>query len=181
MVRVNVLALLERLELLVRDAKPVPWTDQVRVDPEQLFDLLDEMRTSIPEEVKNARSIVRGRGDAIGDAQREADRVRADAREQAARITSESEVARLAERRADETVADARRRAHHLLAEIEDWSQETLRLLEPNLDRLRSAMQRGREGLRERSEEAVVAGIRADGTIAASAAPRGSGDDTNGE
>ena len=53
----DVLVLIDKLDDLVHNAKPVPLTDQVRVDKEEIYDLLDQMRATIPEEIKQARWI----------------------------------------------------------------------------------------------------------------------------
>ena len=56
----DVLVLIDKLDDLVHNAKPVPLTDQVRVDKEEIYDILDQMRATIPEEIKQARWIVKG-------------------------------------------------------------------------------------------------------------------------
>jgi len=56
----DVLVLIDKLDDLVHNARPVPLTDQVRVDREEIYDLLDQMRATIPEEIKQARWIVKG-------------------------------------------------------------------------------------------------------------------------
>lgn len=38
----DVLVLIDKLDDLVHNAKPVPLTDQVRVDKEEIYDLLDD-------------------------------------------------------------------------------------------------------------------------------------------
>ena len=53
----DVLVLIDKLDDLVHNAKQVPLTDQVRVDKEEIYDLLDQMRATIPEEIKQARWI----------------------------------------------------------------------------------------------------------------------------
>jgi hypothetical protein len=45
----DVLALVDRLDDLARDAKPVPLTRHVRVDREEIYDVLDRLRAAIPE------------------------------------------------------------------------------------------------------------------------------------
>ena len=55
----DVLVLIDKLDDLVHNAKPVPLTDQVRVDKEEIYDILDQMRATIPEEIKQARWIVK--------------------------------------------------------------------------------------------------------------------------
>jgi hypothetical protein len=57
----DVLALVQRLDELVHEAKAVPMTDDARVGREDLVELIDEMRATIPEEIKEARWIVKER------------------------------------------------------------------------------------------------------------------------
>ena len=56
----DVLVLIDKLDDLVHNARAVPLTDQVRVDKEEIYDILDQMRATIPEEIKQARWIVKG-------------------------------------------------------------------------------------------------------------------------
>lgn len=158
------LVLIDRLDDLVHNSKAMPLTGQVRLHRDEIYELLDEMRAMIPEEVKQARWLVKERQETLAEAKREADRLIAEAREQASRASSQTEIVRLAERQAGEMIADARRRANSLLFEAEDWADGTLAVLEVNLDNFLGAVRRGRERLQERSQETVVAGIRPDGT-----------------
>ncbi len=159
----DVLVLIDRLDELVQDAKAVPLSAQVRLDRDEVFELLDEIRATIPDEVKQARRIVKERQESLVEARREAERLLEEARERAARASAETEVVRLAERQADARLAEARREANRVRSEVEEWADEHLRLLEANLDNFLSAIRRGRERLRERSQEAAVAGVDGDG------------------
>ena len=47
----DVLVLIDKLDDLVHNAKAVPLTDQVRIDREEIYDILDQMRATIPEAV----------------------------------------------------------------------------------------------------------------------------------
>src|SRR5215475_14445582 len=104
----DVLVLIDKLDDVVHNARPVPLTDQVRVDREEIYDLLDQMRATIPEEIKQARWIVKERQEMLAEAKREAERIVREAREQQARLISDEEVTKQAERAADEIVEDAR-------------------------------------------------------------------------
>ena len=55
----DVLVLIDKLDELVHGAKAVPLTDQVRIDREEIWEILDQMRATIPEEIKQARWIVK--------------------------------------------------------------------------------------------------------------------------
>src|SRR4026208_2263823 len=64
----DVLVLIDKLDDLVHNAKAVPLTDQVRIDREEIYDILDQMRATIPEEIKQARWIVKERQEELGGA-----------------------------------------------------------------------------------------------------------------
>jgi hypothetical protein len=57
----DVLVLIDKLDDLVHNAKTIPLSDSVRVDKEEIYDILDQMRATIPEEIKQARWIVKER------------------------------------------------------------------------------------------------------------------------
>jgi uncharacterized protein YqgV (UPF0045/DUF77 family) len=143
----DVLVLIDKLDDLVHNAKAVPLTDQVRIDREEIYDILDQMRATIPEEIKQARWIVKERQEMLAEAVREA---------------SQTEIVKLAERQAGDIVDDARRQARETRLEMEDWADSILSTLEVNLDKFLAAVKRGRERLHERSQETVVAGVAAE-------------------
>jgi cell division septum initiation protein DivIVA len=146
----DVLVLIDKLDDLVHQAKAVPLTDQVRIDREEIYDILDQMRATIPEEIKQARWIVKERQEMLAEAKRETDRE-----------ASQTEIVKLAEKQAQEIIDDARRQARETRLEMEDWADGILSTLEVNLDKFLSAVKRGRERLQERSQESVVAGVGA--------------------
>src|SRR3954447_23330089 len=165
----DVLVLIDKLDDLVHNAKAVPLTDQVRIDREEIYDILDQMRATIPEEIKQARWIVKERQEMLAEAKREQDRLLQEAREQAGfrrgareravREASQREIVKLAERQAQEIIDEARRQSREMRLEMEDWADEMLATLETSLDKFLTAVRRGRERLHERSQESVVAGI----------------------
>jgi cell division septum initiation protein DivIVA len=176
----DVLVLIDKLDDLVHNAKQVPLTDQVRVDKEEIYDILDQMRATIPEEIKQARWIVKERQEMLAEAKREAERIVKEARErqsqliseqevtkQAERIVkearerqsqliSEQEVTKQAERAAEDIIEDARAREREIRLGAEDYADEILNTLEVNLSKFIAAVQRGRERLQGKDEPAEV-------------------------
>jgi|GEM_PF-916089 len=57
----DVLILLDKLDDLIYNSKQIPLTDQVRVEREEAYALLDQIRVTLPEEIKQARWIVKER------------------------------------------------------------------------------------------------------------------------
>jgi cell division septum initiation protein DivIVA len=148
----DVLVLIDKLDDLVHNAKPVPLTDQVRVDKEEIYDILDQMRATIPEEIKQARWIVKERQEMLAEAKREAERVVKEARERQQRLVSETEIVKQAERAAEDIVEDARSREREIRLGAEDYADEILNTLEVNLTKFIAAVQRGRERLQGKDE-----------------------------
>ena len=149
----DVLVLIDKLDDLVHNAKPVPLTDQVRVDKEEIYDILDQMRATIPEEIKQARWIVKERQEMLAEAKKEAERIIKDARERQERLVGEEEVTKQAERAAEDIVEDARAREREIRLGAEDYADEILNTLEVNLQKFLAAVQRGRDRLAGRDEE----------------------------
>ena len=141
----DVLVLIDKLDDLVHNAKPVPLTDQVRVDKEEIYDILDQMRATIPEEIKQARWIVKERQEMLAEAKREAERIVKEARERQTQLVSDQEVTKQAERAAEDIIEDARGREREIRLGAEDYADEILNTLEVNLSKFIAAVQRGRE------------------------------------
>jgi len=52
----DMLALIDALDGIVHDAKPVPLTDQVRIDRKEAVLILDRMREALPDTIRAARA-----------------------------------------------------------------------------------------------------------------------------
>jgi cell division septum initiation protein DivIVA len=152
----DVLDLIDRLQHLVDSAKNVPLRDQVRVNTQEIRDILDQMHATMPGEIKQARWIVQEREDMLAEAKREAERIAGQARERQVERVSQHEVVRQAERAAEEIVEGARGRGREIRLGAQDYADEILNTLELNLTKLVAAVQRGRERLRGSDEHAEI-------------------------
>ena len=146
----DVLVLIDKLDDIIHNARSVPLTDSVMIDREEMYDILDQMRSTIPEEIKQARWIVKERQEMLAEAKQEAERLLSEAQERAERLASETEVVRLAERNAQQIMEDARERERETRLGAEDYADEVLGNLEINLDKFIGAVRRGRERLQGR-------------------------------
>ncbi len=129
----DVLVLIDKLDDTIHNSKPVPLTDQVRVDKEEVYDILDQMRATIPEEIKQARWIVKERQEMLAEAKREAERIVKEARDEQNRLIGEEEIVKQAERQAEDIVEDARAREREIRLGAEDYADDILNTLEVNL------------------------------------------------
>jgi vacuolar-type H+-ATPase subunit H len=153
----DVLVLIDKLDELVQNAKGVPLSqDQVRVDREEIWEIIDQMRSTIPEEIKQARWIVKERQEMLAEAKREAERIVTEARDRQEQLLSDEEITKQAERAADDIIEDARGREREIRLGAEDYADEILGTLEVNLSKFIAAVQRGRDRLAGKEEPAEV-------------------------
>ena len=149
----DVLVLIDKLDDMIHNAKPIPLTDNVRVDKEEIYDLLDQMRATIPEEIKQARWIVKERQEMLAEAKREAERIVKEAHDEQLRLVSEQEVVKQAENHAEDIIEEARAREREIRLGAEDYADDILNTLEVNLETFLAAVQRGRDRLAGRDHE----------------------------
>ncbi len=148
----DVLVLIEKLDDVIHDARGVPFSGDVKVNKEEMYDLLDQMRATIPEEIKQARWIVKERQEMLAEAKREAERIVSEAKDKQAQLVSQEEIVRQAERLAEDIVEEARAREREIRLGAEDYADEILSTLEVNLQKFIGAVQRGRDKLQGRDE-----------------------------
>src|SRR4030042_13416 len=110
----DVLVLIDKLDDLVHGASTFPRTDKVMIDRDQIYELLDQMRATIPEEIKQARWIVKERQEMLSEAKQEAERLLAQAQDRAEKLPSAPEGPRLRRRAAAVSSGDARPGGHHM-------------------------------------------------------------------
>lgn len=149
MVAIELHMLVDRLEALLIEGRTVPFSDMVLVDRERCFDLLNQMRTSVPEEIKKAQRIQQERDRIIAQANEEAERIVALARERRTQMVAEHEIVRLAQEEADRILAEAQREAEELRAGADAYVYEVLKQLEGELVALLRTVRNGLETLRK--------------------------------
>ena len=145
----DILQLIDRLEELFNDAKAVPFTHNVVVDEDRMLEIIDQMRIVIPDEVKKAQQILGQRDRIMAQAQEEADRTIALAREKADQMTMKDNITLEAQRRADQIISQARAEADNTRHDADDYVVETLVQLQDNLEKVLNQVRNGVHSLQE--------------------------------
>jgi hypothetical protein len=127
---VDILHLIDRLEELVAEARRMPIGQGVVVDRRRLLELVDQMRSTVPWEVKEADRIVKEKEDIIEEARREGDGIIHRAELEAQEKLDETTILQAAEREASATIARAEGRSQQLLDEAQLQVQARLRQAE---------------------------------------------------
>lgn len=144
--------LIDKLEDTVTTAKHIPMTGSVLMGEQVLFNIVDEMRQSLPEELKQARWVIKERQEIVKEAEKEATRIIDEAKVKAEAMLAENEIVKMAEARGSEIVDSARNKEREIRLQAEDYADEMLANLEVNLGKLLTAVQRGRDRLQGKIE-----------------------------
>jgi hypothetical protein len=142
-IAIEIQLLLDRLEATLVEGRPLPFTSGVVVDRDRCFDVINQMRISIPEEVKKARRLQQERERLIAQANEEAERIVALAREQAAALVQEHEVIRQAELQAQLVLEQVQGEAQEVRAGADDYALVVLQQLEAQLMQQLSTVRNG--------------------------------------
>jgi cell division septum initiation protein DivIVA len=143
----DIMALIDRIEEIVDNGRGVPLSHSKMVDPDKVYEIIDEIRAQFPDELKQARWIVKERQEMLEEAEKEANRILEEARERAQQLANEQEVVRLAEQQAADIMDRAKQQEREIRLGAEDYADEMLANLEVNLGKLLTAVQRGRDRL----------------------------------
>ena len=139
----DILQLIDRLEELFNDAKAVPFTHNVVVDEDRMLEIIDQMRIVIPDEVKKAQQVLAQRDRFLAQAQEEADRTIALARDKAEQIAAKDNIVVEAQRRAEQILAQARADAEATRRDADDYVVDTLVQLQDSLEKVLNQVRNG--------------------------------------
>ena len=167
----DILYLVDRLENLVSNSKRMPLVNQIILKEADLLAIIEQMRTSIPGEVKQARRIIQDRDRILAQAQSDASMLLARSREETERVMTHEGLLQVAEERSQEMVRKANDQAQGIVrraethteqmqVEADTYASETLRNLrehllnvEMEIERTVMSIERGLDSLEGRPEE----------------------------
>ena len=148
----DILHLIDRLEELFNESRPVPFTHNVIVDEDRMLDLIDQMRVAIPEEVKKAQQVQTQRDRILAQAQEEANRTLSLAREKSDQLIERDAIVQSSQARAEQIVAQIETDAEMTRREADQYVVDTLRALEMELERYMAQVRNGIRALQQPSQ-----------------------------
>jgi len=139
----DIIFLVERLESLIANGKPLPLTKSAIIDREQALNLIDELRVAVPEEVRAAKRINQEGERIIEKAQEEAERIVARAQEQAAFLIGERGLTEAAEAESRRIIAEAEDDGEDVRRGADEYAAGVLASLEAEVSRTLQNIERG--------------------------------------
>ncbi|MBI4733000.1 MAG: hypothetical protein HY781_12905 [Chloroflexi bacterium] len=139
----DILQLVDRLEELFNQSRPIWLTHSVIVDEDKFLDIIDQMRIAIPEEVKKAQQLYTQKDRVLAQAQEEANRTLELARQKAAELVEKEALVVDAQRRASQIIDQSRAEAEEVKIGADQYSHDALAGLVVELERVLNQARNG--------------------------------------
>ena len=148
---------IQELEDMVRDAKSMPLSSSALMNRDEVLELIEELKSSLPDEIKQARWVVKDREELLAKARRDAEVMVEQARAEQLRLASHEAVVQRANDESERILQQAEDDARKLRLEAEDYVDAKLAQLENALQKILEDMIGSNEAL-SRTIDQVVAG-----------------------
>jgi cell division septum initiation protein DivIVA len=151
----DILHLVDRLEELFNESRPIWFTHNVIMDEDRLLDIIDQMRVSIPEEIKKSQQLIIQKDRMLAQTQEEANRTLSLAREKADQVVEKDQIVVSAQARAEQILAQTRQECDQIKREADDYVMQTLQALKVEMEKSLNQINNGIaaiEGTRKPSE-----------------------------
>jgi hypothetical protein len=161
----DILHLVDRLEETVKESSRLFFSNTRLVDERRIWPLLDQMRISIPDEVRRAERVIREKERILAQAHEEAARITALARSEAAELTAEHNILQAAESRLSNIRERTEQEVAGIRAEADEYAFETLCDLEEHMKRTLTVIENGITALEAKRERYTADSVeQQDGT-----------------
>jgi hypothetical protein len=149
----DILHLVDRLEELFNESRSIPFTHSVVIDEDRMLDIIDQMRVSIPEEIKKSQQLLAQRDRTMAQAQEEANRTLALAREKSEQIVDRDPIVQAAQTRGEQIIAQARAESEITKRDADDYVLKTLNSLEMEMERILNQVRNGVRALQSEKQQ----------------------------
>jgi len=163
----DILHLIDRLEEIIKESRKMPFSDLRLVDERRIWPLLDQMRISIPDEMRRAERILREKERTKAQATEEAERIIQLARQEAAELAADHSVAHTAAEEAVTIRNQAKKEAQKIVAGADEYAFDVLCDLEQDLKRALTIIENGIRTVEARQHRREGGGLPESGDAAA--------------
>jgi vacuolar-type H+-ATPase subunit H len=140
--------LLGKLEEIVNEGLAVPFSDKVLVDREKVLQIVDSIRSILPEEIKQANWIKEERNRILIEAQKEAELMLKETEEHIKNMVEASEVTRRAYIQGEEIIENAKKNAREIRVGTKEYADNLLAELEEQLHKYIELIVKNREEIK---------------------------------
>ena len=149
----GIMEVLDKLEELLGACTRVPFTGRLILDEEQIYEVLDEIRAALPEELRQARQVIRERDRILEHASAEAGLMMKEAQMRVERLTDETSITSQARAHAEEIVENSRKVSAELNQRAREYADDTMGYVQQQLENVLAEISEGRRQLRDLQQE----------------------------
>ena len=132
----DVVELLAELEETIEKGIEIPIIKKSFLDKEKLLDIINDISLSIPEEIRNAKTITADRERILADAQRQADMKIKEAEHKAISMIDEHEITRKANETAEEIIEKAKKESKEIRLASLKYADDMLARVERDINEI---------------------------------------------
>ena len=132
----KVLELLDELDEIIEVASSVPVVRKVMVDPNEVTEIVKEIRLELPDEIQQAQWIKNERQRILDEAKAEYESILNEARQKADALVENDEITVKAKARADEILRIAQENSQVMKMSILDYTDSMLYNLQEKVDQM---------------------------------------------
>lgn len=150
----DVQRLIDMLYNMIDEAKSAAFSaEKCTINRDEALDILDEMRSKLPLELKKAKELIAARNDYVAGAKKEVEKMMRQAELDAKTIVSESEVIQQARQKSADIIHRAEERSRELYRVANTYTEDALRRTEEAIQAALSEVQESRARFRATSQE----------------------------
>ena len=151
----TVLKLLEELEQVVDEGRSSPFSNKVQVDKDEIFEIIDEIKMKLPNEIKQSKWVIEERNKILVDAQKEADELLKEAEVRLSKLVEEHAVTQKAYEQAAEIMDAAKKSAKEMRLGAIDYADDVMGVAEQRLREMQDSIEQENRKLIEFYKENI--------------------------
>ena len=153
-------SILRRVIEIIDGSPGMPMSASVRVNKEEVLELLEDAVSRLPDELRSARWLLKEREEFVAKYRREGEELKAEAKSQVAHMVQRTEVVKAAEARAAQIIEEAAAASRPMRRETEDYCDQKLASFENVLAKIAKTVHAGRTRLSAPTIEQAELGER---------------------
>lgn len=138
----EIFELLETIERILEESKGVPFSKQYKmVNPEEVLEIVDEIRKKMPEEIKQARWIKEERMRILQEAKKESEAALKEAERRIIEMIDEHEITKKAEQRSEDIIDEAKKQAREISEGTRNYADSVLAHAEEAVKKINNSVE----------------------------------------
>ena len=144
----DVLEILDEMEETLNNSKTIPMMNKTMIDRDEFLKMVQDMRLSLPDNIKNAEWVTNHKQEILMEAQKQSDVILSEAEKKIKLMVDENEIAKMAKTEADNIKASAQKNAKEIRLGSKEYADAIMEKLENDLANLMDTVKKNRDELK---------------------------------